>query len=126
MKTKRRKQGKPKGATYADVLAYERAKKEAIEKAAAEAVVEARDNIYFQRALWLMVCSMADAFEIGPKRAEKFFQCLQANSEELERMQREVDDDYAFEKLRRRAEEVVGRDIRYIYEEGSGLKLEIM
>ena len=126
MKTKRRKQGKPKGATYADVLAYERAKKNAIEKAAADKLLEVHANMHVQRMLWLMICSMADAYQIGPKRAEEFFRCMDKNSEDLQRMRDEVDDDYAWEKLRRRAEEVVGRDIRYIYEEGSGLKLEIM
>lgn len=120
MKTKRKRhqrpQGKPKGATYADVLAFERGKQAAIEKAASDTLLEVKANMQVQRMMWLMLCSMADAFEIGPKRAQKFFECLQENGDELQRMRDEVDDDYAWEKLRIRAEQVTGIDIRYIYE----------
>ncbi|MBR3753370.1 MAG: hypothetical protein IKK50_09615 [Ruminiclostridium sp.] len=118
MKQKRRRpQGKPKGANYADVLAYQKAKEKAIEKAASDTLTQIHADMQTQRMMWLMVCAMADAFEIGPRRARKFFECLQANSEEIERMRDEVDDDYAWEKLRLRAQQVTGIDIKYVYEE---------
>jgi len=112
MKPKRKTLRKPKGMTYADVLAHARAQKAAVEAKA----VEVAANVQVQRMMWLMVCSMADAYGIGPKRAERFFECLQANSDALQKMRDEVDDDYAWEKLRLKAQEVTGIDIRDIYE----------
>lgn len=112
MKTSRKPLKKPKGMTYADVLAHARAQKAAVEARTVEAVA----NVQVQRMMWLMVCSMADAYGIGPKRAERFFECLQSNSDALQKMRDEVDDEYAWEKLRLKAQEVTGIDIRDIYE----------
>jgi hypothetical protein len=66
--------------------------------------------------MWLMVCSMADAYGLGPQRVQKFFTALQANTDELERMTAEADLDYAYEKLRQRAEQITGMQIDYLYE----------
>lgn len=51
-----------------------------------------------------MAVSLHDAYGFGPERLQKFFEAFQEN---------EVDDDYAFEKLRLRAEDVSRMDIRY-------------
>lgn len=100
--------GLPAGVTYADKLAYEKRKAEAIEKAAADGMVELRANEHTQRAMWLMVCSIADAYGFGPTRMKTFFETLQQNSEELEQMIDSVDEEYAWEvcgrKRRRSAE----------------------
>lgn len=48
----------------------------------------------------------------GPERLQKFFEAFQENSDELAKMRAEVDD-YAFEKLRLRAEDAGRMDIRY-------------
>ena len=66
-----------------------------------------------QRYLWLMAVSLYDAYGFGPERLQKFFEAFQENSDELAKMRAEVDDDYAFEKLRLRAEDVSRMDIRY-------------
>lgn len=111
MKSNRKALRKPKGMNYADVLAHARAQKAIVEARA----VEVAANVQVQRMMWLMVCSMADAYGIGPKRAERFFECLQSNSDALQKMRDEVDDDYAWEKLRLKAQDVTGIDIRDIY-----------
>lgn len=85
---KKKGKGKPRGMNYADLL-----------KA--------------QRYLWLMAVSLHDAYGFGPERLQKFFEAFQENSDELAKMRAEVDDDYAFEKLRLRAEDVSRMDIRY-------------
>lgn len=109
----KRRVGLPQGATYADKLAYEQRKAKAIDKAAADKMVELRANEHTQRAMWLMVTTIADAFGFGPKRMTVFFEQLQKNSEELEKMIDEVDEDYAWEKLRQKAEQVSGIPIEY-------------
>lgn len=113
MKTKRKKPGKPRGVTYADILAEKKARMRAIDKAAADGMVELRSNAHTQRAMWLMVCSVADAYGFGPERMKLFLETLRSNAEELQRMIDEVDEDYAYEKMRRKAEQVTGETLTY-------------
>lgn len=115
-KTRKRRSGKPCGASYADVLAHKRMIREAVKEAADDATVRLRADTTTQKALWLVVCSVADAYGFGPERMRRFFDALQANSDELDRMRKENDDDYAYEKLRQRAEKVTGVKIAYLYE----------
>lgn len=116
-KTKhRRGPGRPSGMTLADDLARKRMLREAIQNAADDATVQVRADTATQRALWLAVCSIADAYGIGPERMPRFFVALQENTDELERMRAEVDEDYAYEKLRLKAEQVTGMPITYLYE----------
>lgn len=116
-KTKhRRGPGRPAGMTLADELARKRMLREAMQNAADDATVQVRADTATQRALWLAVCSIADAYGFGPERMRRFFVALQENTEELERMRAEVDEDYAYEKLRLKAEQVTGMPITYLYE----------
>lgn len=101
------------GVSYAARLAQQRAMRQAVREEATEFLA----NQQTQRAMWLMVCSVADAFGIGPKRMKRdFFPALQANADELAKMKRENGEIYAFEKLRLRAEQVSGIDIRHFYD----------
>lgn len=126
-KHKGKSQGKPKGATYADVLARKRAVQAGLEKFASDTALQIEADTRTQRAMWLMVCSIADAFGVGPERMKRdFFPALQANTDELNRMREEVDEEYAYDKLKQRAEQVTGIDITYMYEhemKAAGLKL---
>lgn len=115
-KTKHKHSGRPAGMTFADELARKRMLKEAVREAASDATVQVRADTATQRALWLAVCSIADAYGFGPDRMQRFFVAMQENSEELERMRRENDEDYAYEKLRLKAERVTGTKIAYLYE----------
>lgn len=112
----KRHKGKPTGMTYADVLTRKKAVAAGIEKAATDAALKIETDTRVQRAMWLMVVSMAEAYGIGPQRVQKFFDAFQANAEELERMTAENDEDYAYEKLRYRAEQITGIKIQYLYE----------
>lgn len=102
----------PKGANYAQVLAAERAKKEQER----QLEMQFHANIYVERALWLAVISIADAYGFGPKRLEKYFEKLKENSEEFEQMDAENGYEYALEKLRQKAEKVTGTKMTYLYE----------
>ena len=109
--------GKPQGMNYAQVLARKAAIQKGLEQAARDATVQAEADTHTQRAMWLMVCSIADAYGFGPERMQKFFSALQANTDELERMRAEVDEEYAFEKLRQKASAVTGMEVHYLYEQ---------
>lgn len=113
---KKRPGGKPRGMNYADMLARKRLIREAVQEAADDATVQLRADVATQKALWLAVCSVADAYGFGPERMKKFFAALQENNDEITRMEKEVDTDYAYEKLRLKAERVTGMKIEYLYE----------
>lgn len=115
MKNKHRR-GRPAGMTFADELRQKQLIRQAVQEAANDATVQVRADTATQRALWLAVCSIADAYGFGPERMQRFFDALQANSAELERMREENDEDYAYEKLRLKAERVTGVQIKYLYE----------
>ena len=91
--------------TLADELAHKRMIKQAVQNAADDATVQVRADTVTQKALWLAVCSIADAYE-----------ALQANTDELEKMKADVDEEYAYEKLRLKAERVTGMHIEYLFE----------
>ena len=111
------KKGKPQGVTYADELARQRAVQAGIERFASDTALQIEADTRTQRAMWLMVCSIADAFGVGPERMKRdFLPALQANTDELERMTAENDEEYAYDKLRQRAEQVTGMEIEYLYE----------
>lgn len=115
-KQKRRHSGRPAGITFADELARKRMIRQAVEEAAKDATVQYRADTVTQKALWLATVSVNDAYGFGPTRMQAFFEALQANVDELERMRTEVDEDYAYEKLRLKAERVTGQKIKYLYE----------
>ena len=110
-KTKKKHSGKPRGMNYADMLARKRMIREAVQEAADDATVQLRADMATQKAL-----SVADAYGFGPERMKKFFIALQENNDEITRMEKEVDTDYAYEKLRLKAERVTGMKIEYLYE----------
>jgi len=53
---------------------------------------------------------------------QKFFAALQENTDELERMRTEVDEEYAFEKLRQKAAKVTGMEVHYMEDQLAMLK----
>lgn len=66
--------GKSQGMNYAQVLARQVAIRAGLEKAARDATVQAEADAHTQRAMWLMVCSISDAYGYGPKGMQKFLQ----------------------------------------------------
>ena len=106
----------PRGVNYAQVLAAEKREKEEILKKERQLELYMHTEIYVQRALWLSVVSIAQAYGFGPKRLETYFEKLKENSDDFDRMCEENDYDYALEKLRQKAEEVTGAKLDYLYE----------
>ena len=103
------------GVPLAAKLARDRMLREAMHQAAHDATVHVESNIRTQRALWLSVVSIADSFHAGPERMKRYFEALDENIEDFQRMMEEVDEDYALEKLRLKAARVTGMDIQYLY-----------
>lgn len=109
---------------FGDNICLPSVDREAVQEAADDATVQLRADMATQKALWLAVCSVADAYGFGPERMKKFFVALQENNDEITRMEKEVDTDYAYEKLRLKAERVTGMKIEYLYEHEAQEKQE--
>ena len=66
--------GKPRGATYAQVLAHKAAVRKGLEQAARDATVQVQADTHTQRAMWLMVLHRR-RLRLRPQAAEKVFLC---------------------------------------------------
>ena len=108
--------GKPRGCTYADVLARDRMIREAVKETAHDARVQVESDIRCQRQLWMCAVALNEGFKFGPERTRKFFSALQELADEYEKLGTENGYEYVDEKLRQRAEQVSGMKIEYLYE----------
>lgn len=95
-----------------------------IDRYTRDATVQVQADTATQRAMWLMVVSIADAYGFGPKRMQKFFQALEANTEQLRKWTLENGEEYAYEKMRQAAEKATGIEIKYLYEKDWREKLK--
>ena len=112
----KKRKGLPQGVNYAQILAEEKRKKDLQARVEHETELQIHAEIFVQRALWLSVVSIADAYGYGPKRLEPYFEKLEENGDEFDKMCEEYDYDYALEKLRQKAEKVTGAKLEYKYE----------
>ena len=113
---KMRRQGKPQGASYADVLARKKLQQEAVKAAVNDTTLEIKSEIRTQRALWMSVVAMNRAFGIGPKRFMEYAKELMAVTEWYQEMLDNTDEVYANEKLRREAQKCSGTEIEPLYD----------
>lgn len=116
-KKKFKHRGRPAGMTLMDEITKRKLVYEGVEKTSTDIALKIKIDRSNQKALWLAVTAIADAYGFGSKRIKLFFDALQANSDEYERMKREVDDEYADEKLRMKVETILGTEIDYLYED---------
>lgn len=105
----KKRRGKPAGMNYADVLERKRLIRQAVQ----DEVILHEVNISMQRHLWLTTVALHEAYGFSEKRLDKFFDAFQAAADELQKMIDEVDQDYAYEKLRLRAEDISKREITF-------------
>lgn len=116
---RKQRRGKPQGLTLSDMLARRKMMKECVQQATNDTTVELLSKRSSERLGWLSAVSIADAFGIGPKRMNRYFEVLQINTQELQKMIDENGEDFAYEKLRKKAEKVCGTRIIHLYEDES-------
>ena len=107
----------PPGMTYAEAMAMQKRQLEAIREAAVSDTARLQAEDTTTRNMWLMIISLNDAFGFGPKRIDRFINSFNDNVEEFTRMQEQDGEEYAFEKLRKKAEKVTGSKIAYVSDE---------
>lgn len=113
----RRAAKKRHGETYADVLTRRKMAEAAMAKAAHDANVSIEADIKAQRISWMWLEALNRAFGFGSVRARRAMVYLEEVANEFEELVKDNDSDYAKEKLRRRAEQILGVEVVPVWEE---------
>lgn len=87
----------------------------ALNKAVVGAVKDVRQTDALERIVYCMIIALNEEFGFGRQRIGRVLDKTVALSQEYKRKRRETDEVYADEKLRLRAEEVLGGHISTLY-----------
>lgn len=114
----RRAQARAKapGMTHADVLARRKIGQQTLRMAMEDEAVRLASDILCQRQLWAVVVALNEQFQFGPKRTVALMEAMDKVLAEFETMKANNGDEYAEEKLRQRASQVSGINMRYQHE----------
>ena len=117
---RKQRRAKPHGMSYADVLAQQKMKIDAVNAAAKDETVRIRSDVRCQRILWLCAVALHDQFGFGPERIKRFLLAVNTATDawEADAVKDEtgkVHLDYANENLRKRVEEITGMEIEQLY-----------
>ena len=119
-KTKKKKfkhHGRPAGMTLMDEITKRKLVYQGVEKTATDVALKIKIDRSNQKALWLAIVAVNDAYGFGSKRIQPFINSLLAVSNEYQKMKTDNDEEYADEKLRMKIEEITGTKIDYLYED---------
>lgn len=96
-------------------LAVKIQQQRALNKAAIEVVKDVRQTDALERIIYCMIIALNEEFGFGRQRIGRVLDKTAALSQEYNKLRREADVVYADEKLRLRAEEVLGGHISALY-----------
>lgn len=120
MANKNKKHNKPPkkrpGENYADVLARQAIGRKTLELAMHDEAVGLAADIKCQRMLWAAIVALNEQYQFGPKRTRDFMAAMDQVLADFESLKAENGDTYAEEKLRQRASQVSGIEIKYQHE----------
>lgn len=105
------------GQSFAEAVGAKMMIREAVERKVHDESVRLEADIINQRMLWEAVVALNDEFGFGGQRAIRFMEALGRVADEVAEMRKESGEQYAFEKLRQRAAQITGIDIKYIHED---------
>lgn len=107
---------KGRGETHADVLAKRQIGRATLRMAMEDEAVKLAADIMSQRMLWAVVVALNERFDFGPKRTVQLMEAMDKVLADFEDMKAKGGDEYAEEKLRQRASQVSGVNVRYSHE----------
>lgn len=79
-----------------------------------EHAIEIAVNRHLQIFMWIIVVALNDELGLGQARIRRVLSRIEDVRSEWDKMRKDVDLDYANEKLRKRAEEISGIEIGYV------------
>lgn len=108
---------KKPGQSFAEAVGARQMIREAVEREVHSESVRLESDIINQRMLWEAVVALNEEFGFGGQRAVRFMEALGRVADEVLKMREADGEQYAFEKLRQRASQITGIDIKYIHED---------
>lgn len=79
-----------------------------------EHAIDIAVNRHLQIFMWIVVVALNDELGLGQNRTRRVLSRIEDVRSEWDKMRKDVDLDYANEKLRKRAEEISGIEIGYV------------
>lgn len=79
-----------------------------------EHAIDIAVNRHLQIFMWIVVVALNDELGLGQTRTRRVLSRIEDVRSEWDKMRKDVDLDYANEKLRKRAEEISGIEIGYV------------
>lgn len=119
-KSKKRKfkhHGRSARMTLMDELTKRKLVYEGVEKTSTDIALKIKIDRSNQKALWLAIVAVNDAYGFGSKRIQPFINSLLSISNEYQKMKTDNDEEYADEKLRMKVEQITDTKIDYLYED---------
>lgn len=113
---RRAARSKDRGQNYADVLAKRQIGKETLRMAMEDEAVKLASDILCQRQLWAVIVALNEQFQFGAKRTIALMEAMDKVLAEFEDMKKKNGNEYAEEKLRQRASQVSGVQVKYQHE----------
>lgn len=107
---------KGQGMTHADVLARRQIGRQTLRLAMEDEAVKLAADIKTQRMLWAVVVALNEKFQFGKKRTMDLLEAMDLVMADFATMKEQNGDAYAEEKLRQRASQVSGINVRYTHE----------
>lgn len=105
------------GESFADLVGKKQMIAKEIQSTVFDEKVNLEVDILLQRFMWECVVALNEEFGFGQERALKYMQAINKVQDEVEKMQADHGAQYAYEKLRQRASQITGIDIKYIHED---------
>ena len=112
-----RKVGKPAGMNYAEFLQWQQALYEEAKEAAISDLTRVLADRQGQRVGWLYLVALNEKFDFDADQSDELEATVKAMSEEYAQNVQNYDQDYADEDLRRRVCQVLGKEVKYLYED---------
>lgn len=108
---------KKSGQSFAEAVGARQMIREAVERKVHSESVRLEADIINQRMLWEAVVALNEEFGFGGQRAVRFMEALGRVADEVLELRKANGEQYTFEKLRQRASQITGIDIKYIHED---------
>lgn len=116
-KIKKLSKARKNGQSFADAIGAKKLIEQEVRRTAHNESVTLEAEIINQRFLWEAVIALNIAFGFGQERCIRFLKTLEEVLYDVEKDAIEVDKQYAFEKVRQRAAQITGMDLKYIHED---------
>lgn len=108
---------KKPGQSFAEVVGARQMIKKAIDEDVYHESVKLESDIMLQRFMWECVVALNQEFGFGKERAVNFLKAIENVVHDVEEMAQLHDRQYAFEKLRQRAQQITGIELSYVHEQ---------